>query len=195
MAEADLRLFIAVALPAATIQSCQAVIADARAHSPERGIRWVRTENLHITLRFLGETPPAIVEPVADALRAAVTSLAPFEVRLAGAGAFPADRRPRTLWIGIERGADELGAMAGMLQRSLASLGWPVEDRPFRPHLTIARTDAASGGDGTRAADAMVAAASGWQAGFTAVAATLFRSHLGAGPPRYEPIVEAPLLG
>ncbi len=72
-----------------------------------------------------------------------------FDITLAGAGAFPAGRRPRTLWLGIARGAEELAALVRGLDGPLAPLGWPADARPFRPHLTVARTDAVHGGGGT----------------------------------------------
>jgi 2'-5' RNA ligase len=130
---------------------------------------------------------------VADALRAGVGATQAFQVRLAGGGAFPSAVRPRALWLGIREGAAELAAIAVALEAPLAGLGWPPEGRPFRPHLTVARADAASIADGARAAAALVAAAAGWEAAFDADRVILYRSHLRAGPPVYEPVVEVPL--
>ena len=76
-----------------------------------------------------------------------------FQVALAGAGSFPDRKRPRTLWIGIDEGVESLAALVRNLDAPLEALGWPPEQRPFRPHLTIARTDAAHGGDGLAVAD------------------------------------------
>jgi 2'-5' RNA ligase len=189
------RLFIAVPLPAAALEACRALIDGVRAGPAGRGARWVRTDNLHLTLRFLGATAPERVPAVAAAIRDAAAGRAAFRVRLAGAGAFPSPARPRALWIGIPEGAAGLAAMSSTLGSALAALGWPPEERPFRPHLTVARTDAAPIAVGAGAAVALTEAAAGWEASFDADRIVLFRSHLRAGPPVYEPLAEAPLGG
>ncbi|MEW5989800.1 MAG: RNA 2',3'-cyclic phosphodiesterase [Chloroflexota bacterium] len=187
------RLFVAVPIPPDVGAQVGRVLAEARAELGDEGrrIRWVQLEGLHVTLRFLGPTPADRVPDVAAALERAVTGEAPFEVRLAGAGAFPAAARPRALWLGIRSGADALGRLAEALDAELRAAGWGVEARPFRPHLTIARTDGARAG--SAAAMALEAAASTLDAGFTATAVVLYRSHLGSGPARYEVLREAPL--
>jgi 2'-5' RNA ligase len=106
---------------------------------------------------------------------------------------FPGPRKPRTLWLGIERGTGELGALADALDAPLVPLGWPPDDRPYRPHLTVARLDASSPAQGVALAETLVAEATGWRTGFRADRVVLYRSHLGGGPPRHEPVVEVPL--
>jgi 2'-5' RNA ligase len=187
------RLFVAVPVPPEVAREVGRVIGDARASLGEDGrrIRWVQLEGLHVTLRFLGPTPAARVPDVAAVLDRAVAAEPPFEVRLAGAGAFPAAERPRALWLGINHGADALGRLAAALEAELRDAGWGVEPRPFRPHLTIARTDGARGGPA--AAVALQLAAADLDVGFTAASVVLYRSHLGSGPARYEVLREAPL--
>jgi 2'-5' RNA ligase len=189
------RLFVAVPVPPEALDACRTLIDGVRRGPAGRGARWVRTENLHLTLRFLGDTPADRVPAVAEAVRRAAGGGRAFEVRLAGAGAFPSSGRPRALWLGIVQGAPELGAIASALESPLAELGWPPEDRPFRPHLTVARTDAASIADGARTAADLVAAAGGWTTSFRADRVVLYRSHLRAGPPVYEPVAEVLLDG
>jgi 2'-5' RNA ligase len=126
---------------------------------------------------------------------AAAAGVEPFEVVLAGAGAFPGDRRPRAIWLGIERGAEELGTISRALDAALVLTGMPSDDRPFRPHLTVARTDAAGTSGSLAVADALREAAAGWRVTFTADRVVLYRSHLGGGPPRYEAVHEAQLAG
>jgi 2'-5' RNA ligase len=193
VAEAAHRLFVAVPVPSHALVACRDLIEGVRGGPAGRGARWVRTENLHLTLRFLGATEPGLVPALAEALRAGVGTTPAFRVRLAGAGAFPSAARPRALWLGIQEGAAELAAIAAALEAPLAGLGWPPEGRPFRPHLTVARADAASIADGARAAAALVAAAASWETAFDVDRVTLFRSHLRAGPPVYEPVVEVSL--
>jgi RNA 2',3'-cyclic 3'-phosphodiesterase len=193
VAEGEARLFVAVPLPPEAVAACTTLIDEVRRGPLGRVPRWVQLSNLHLTVRFLGETPPERVTAVAEAVEAAVRDRESFDVVLARAGSFPDGRRPRTLWLGIERGADELGGLATAVGAAIEPLGWPPEDRPYRPHLTVARLDAARGGDGTTVADALRAAARDWRVGFRADRVVLFRSHLGGGPPRHEPLVTVPL--
>lgn len=195
MAEGDQRLFIAVPIPDAAIDACRTLIDGVRAQTDPRGARWVRMDGLHVTLRFLGPTTPALIEPIEAAMRSAAPGHGPFEIDLAGAGAFPEGRRPRALWLGIARGADELAALVRALDDPLAALGWPADSRPFRPHLTVARTDAVHGTGGLAAADALATAADSWSVSFRASSVCLFRSHLGAGAARYERIAQVELAG
>ena len=109
--------------------------------------RWVRVDGLHVTLRFLGPTPDARQQEVGAVVAEAANGIAPFRVALAGAGAFPNQYRPRVLWIGITEGAPELAAISGRINTALAKLGWTPDDRPFQPHLTLARTDGVPGAD------------------------------------------------
>jgi 2'-5' RNA ligase len=189
------RLFIAVPVPPAALDACRALIDGVRAGPAGRGARWVRTDNLHVTLRFLGATPPDRVAPVTAAIHDATAGRPVFRVRLAGAGAFPSPARPRALWIGITEGAADLAAISAALGAALTALGWPPDERPFRPHLTVARTDAAPIAAGTGAAMALTDAAAGWGTSFDADRVVLFRSQLRAGPPVYEPLAEALLEG
>lgn len=193
MAERLDRLFVAVPLPAAAVADCEALVAGVRAGPWGRVPRWVHLPNLHLTVRFLGETPADLVPDVALAVRDAVAPAHAFDVVLAGAGLFPGERKPRTLWLGIERGAGELGALADALDPVLEPLGWPRDERPYRPHLTVARLDASSPRDGNAVAGALREAADGWRTGFRADRVVLYRSHLGGGPPRHEAIVEVVL--
>jgi RNA 2',3'-cyclic 3'-phosphodiesterase len=189
------RLFVAVPLPPDAVADCAALIDVVRG-GPVGGIpRWVHVPNLHLTVRFLGATAPAVVDAVADAVEGAASGQTAFDVVLAGAGSFPGTGKVRTLWLGIERGADELGTLARRVDEAVAPLGWAHDDRPYRPHLTVARLDAASRADGVAAAGALTAAAAGWRTAFPADELVLFRSHLGAARPRYEPIRRVPLRG
>jgi 2'-5' RNA ligase len=143
-------------------------------------------------MRFLGATAPDRIPDVVAAAEAAVAGLAEIEVRLAGAGAFPSAGRPRVVWLGIQHGAPGLAHLARRLGEELAARGWPADDRPFRAHLTLGRSDGILG-----AADAVAAleiAARDLDAAWTADRLVVYRSVLGHGPPQYEPLAAA-LLG
>ena len=187
------RLFVAVPVPADVGAAIGGVIDEARQALGDeiRRIRWVQLAGLHITLRFLGPTPRARVGEVAAALDLAADGIPAFDVRFGGAGSFPTPDRPRALWLGIVEGAEPLGRIAAAFEEALSSAGWPVESRPFRPHMTVARTDGAREGPG--AAVSLARAVGALDAAFRADRVILYRSHLGAGPAKYEPLHTAPL--
>jgi len=193
VAERPDRLFVAVPLPPEPLAACQALIDGVRAGPLGDVPRWVHVANLHLTVRFLGETPPDLTPDAALAVRDALEGFRAFDVVLAGAGSFPEARKPRALWLGIAQGAAELGTLADALDPALEPLGWPRDDRPYRPHLTVARLDRSSISSSEVIADELRSAAAGWQTSFRADRVVFFRSHLGGGAPRYESLVEVAL--
>jgi RNA 2',3'-cyclic 3'-phosphodiesterase len=192
---AALRLFIAVGLPEPTLRACSELLARVGGAPTTTGassaVRWVRHEGLHLTLRFLGATPTHRVPELTRVTTEVAAAAGPFDVTLHGGGTFPDPRRPRVLWVGVTSGHDQLARLAGRLSSPLAELGWPPEDRPFRAHLTVARADGSPAA--AHAAGQLIDAAADWRAAFRADHLTLYRSVLGHGPARYEPLVEAPL--
>ena len=181
------RLFVAVPIPEVVAARIGDVVGDVREGLGPDGqrVRWVQMEGLHVTIRFLGPTAPDRVDAVAAAVTAAAAVIErPFEVRIGGAGSFPDPARPRALWLGIRAGSDALGRLAAAVTTELAADGWALEERPFRPHLTIARTDGVHAG--AEAGQRLVAAAAELDLAFDADRVVLYRSHLGRGPARYE---------
>ena len=188
------RLFVAVPLPAEAAAAVIEVVDAVRAMPLPvgmRDVRWVRMDGLHLTLRFLGPTPPDRLTPTTEAVLAAAAMTTPIPLAIAGAGTFPAGPRPRTLWLGLTTGVPELTELAAALDSALAGAGWPVDGRPVRPHLTLARSDGMAAGPlvAGRLAAAMV------DRSIEAVADTvvLFESVTGGGPARYVPIASAGL--
>ncbi len=153
--------------------------------------RWVRVEGLHVTLRFLGPTPDMRQQEVGAVVAEAARGVAPFQIVLSGGGAFPNQYRPRVLWIGIGDGARELAGIAGRINGELARLGWTPDDRPFNPHLTLARTDGVIGADGYAAK--LLEEARDVRLSWTADRLVLYRSQVGHGATRYEALSEAVL--
>src|SRR5229473_4943299 len=101
--------------------------------------RWVRPESLHITLKFIGEQPPGRVEAITERLRRVESNA--FEIRAGGYGFFPTAKAPRVFWIRIHAGP-QLTELAESIDMATAELGVPREDRPYSPHLTLARAGA-----------------------------------------------------
>lgn len=103
-----------------------------------------RSEGMHVTLKFLGDIEEGSVDEIVGLLRRSVSGFTPFEVKAAGAGAFPNLRNPRVFWVGLEDGGF-LSRIAGSVDESLSTLGFPRENRPFTPHVTIARVKSSFG--------------------------------------------------
>jgi 2'-5' RNA ligase len=104
----------------------------------DRGVRPVRPEQLHLTLRFLGDTEEDMVPDLQALMAQSVEGVGPFHLAFEGVGAFPNARRPRVVWIGLG-GAEPLMGVARRLEEGLVELGWKREKRGFRPHATVAR--------------------------------------------------------
>ena len=189
------RLFVAVPVAEevrAAVGELMAAVAGAPIAERVFGQpRWVRVDGLHLTLRFLGATPDERQPALAGAIAAAAKGVAPFRVVLSGGGAFPNPYRPRVLWIGIGEGEEQLADLVHRLDDQLAPLGWPPQEHPFAPHLTLARTDGVPGADehARRLADAAREVRLSWQAD----SLVLYKSIVGHGPARYEVLDEAPL--
>jgi 2'-5' RNA ligase len=101
--------------------------------------RWTPPPRWHLTLLFLGAVPAALLAPLTSAVGPAVAGTAPMSLQLAGAGRFGSRRRPTVYWAGLSGNVDELAALAARLAAAARALGLPVEDRPFRAHLTVGR--------------------------------------------------------
>ena len=101
------------------------------------GVRWVDSEGIHLTLKFLGDIDPALVEDVLRAMEQAASGTLPFQVHLNGLGVFPNLRRPRVLWAGVGGDMDALGALQEKVEAAMEGLAFPRERRAFSPHLTL----------------------------------------------------------
>ena len=160
------------------LESCAAIAPD---------FRWSVAENLHITLRFVGSVDRALVEGVADRLTPQAGP--PFEVALGDVGQFRRSRLARVIWLGLTRGADELRALAGLVESECQAAGLEKEPRAFQPHITLARArrrDGAALPDLPRLPDLPP-----WPAGEL----VLYWSHLGKRGAVHEPIRRIPLAG
>ena len=100
-------------------------------------LKLVKPENIHVTLRFLGDITPEMVEQIHGEMEQ--TQFAPFEVKIKGTGAFPNLKRISVVWAGIRQGANELKAIFDQLEPRLQTLGFKPDYKGFSPHLTIAR--------------------------------------------------------
>jgi 2'-5' RNA ligase len=131
------RIFIAVEM-SAQLQHDVAALQEKMRTSGVR-LRWVKPHNMHFTLRFLGDIPAAQVARAAVATRQAAGGIEPFDVVVAGLGAFPTFDRPQVVWLGTKSGGEDLERLAAALDAQLSRAGFAPEDRVFRAHLTLGR--------------------------------------------------------
>jgi len=143
-----MRIFIALDLDDAIRERIDRFIDGVRGFVPDA--RWVLPQSLHITLKFIGEKPAAIVDDIKRAL--AGVELARFDLSLKGYGFFPTAKSARVFWLGIESGP-QLLELAKTVDRVTSALGIPKEDRVFSPHLTLARGGGNSAAPGWRKGD------------------------------------------
>jgi 2'-5' RNA ligase len=102
------------------------------------GVRWVRADHLHITLRFLGDVEEQQATSLMEGLES-LAEVAPFRFNLAGVGAFPDRKRPRVIWTGIALGKQQVVALAEKVEGIVESCGFPSEPKRFSPHVTLGR--------------------------------------------------------
>ncbi len=189
----NLRLFVALEPPEPTRRRIAAAQAALRALAGRHAddVRWVDPARMHLTLQVRGAVPEERLEAVREAVAAAAATGRPLRLEVRGAGAFPSPRRARVVFGALAGDVDGLGALAGALSRALGPVGFPGDSRPFSPHLTYGR--ARDGRGATGLGGAIAGAASGEGVPWHAEEVVLFRSHLGPGVARHEPLGSFPL--
>jgi RNA 2',3'-cyclic 3'-phosphodiesterase len=194
MPEEILRTFIAIELDEPLHIALRSVQEKLKRQTPPGSVKWVDPEGMHLTLKFLGDTPASRIPKIEAALRAACTGLEPFEVSVEGRGCFPDFRRPRVIWVAVRTKGARLTRLQEAVERTVAPLGWPTEERPFSPHLTLGRVN--------KNADARLAAAAGQAVEQTVVeligvqrvtAVNLIQSDLRPTGAVYSPLLQIPL--
>lgn len=186
-----IRAFVAVPVEAGVERAAE-LLEQVRVRCDRAGLRanWVRPENLHLTLAFLGGVEPSRIEAIAAAL-APLSAHPSFAVELRGVGRFPPGGKPRVLWMGVGGGADRLEAIASEVAERLAPLGFSPDRRPFHPHFTLARVKRA-----TRRVDDVLDHFREAEGGVTRVSELmLFQSLTRPEGPEYTPLARVPLLG
>jgi len=185
----SIRTFVAVEMAPEVRDAAVAVIDDLR--QAEADVKWVARENMHLTLQFLGQVPADTINDVCLAVSEAVAGCEPFDLEIRGLGAFPNARRPRTIWLGVAAGREELAAVQKRAQKALKKLGFKPEDRPFSPHLTIGRVR-----EGTPALAERLAGRADESYGRSPITeVVVFSSQLSPSGPTHTPLCRAPLGG
>lgn len=137
-----MRTFVAIELP----ESIQSVLSDIQRElkRTDADVRWVRPENIHLTLKFLGTIKENMVRDITDVLQKASGNFRTFALTVSGVGVFPNMRSPRVVWVGTDQ-SDKLIDLQRDIEEGLASLGFEREKRKFAAHLTLGRFKSAHG--------------------------------------------------
>ncbi|MBU4288720.1 MAG: RNA 2',3'-cyclic phosphodiesterase [Proteobacteria bacterium] len=132
-----IRTFIAFKLPKNIISYIRKIQEDIKSYAFK--VRWVNLENIHITLKFLGNINYTDIERISETIITSVNGYAPISLEVKGAGVFPNIKRPRVIWVGITGEIKKLTGIQKDIEQNLEKLGFPPEKRPFKGHLTLGR--------------------------------------------------------
>jgi 2'-5' RNA ligase len=134
-----MRLFIAIPLPESLLKRLADVQYRLQGKVPHQSVRWARSEGVHLTLKFLGDTPTEKVPTITEALTVVGRNAPPCALVVEELGCFPNLRRPRVLWVGVNEPTGRLEALQKAVEEATTSLGYKPERHSFTPHLTLGR--------------------------------------------------------
>jgi RNA 2',3'-cyclic 3'-phosphodiesterase len=182
----DYRLFIAVPIPEPVKMEIERAQAELRRDVPAEGIRWTRSEQFHLTLRFLGNVESGHVEALSEKLRVACERFAPLRLRAERIGFFPTDRNPRVIWAGLEETGGRLLELRQAVESAVSGFVPEEDARRFEGHVTLGRVKFISRPEAeqlvARARDLGSRVFGEWMAGQV----ELIRSVLGSGGSQYD---------
>ena len=187
-----MRTFIAIELPE-NIKGALAQLQE-KLKAAKADVKWVEPQNIHLTLKFLGEIDEGKLEKIRKILEDISGDNLAFQIRLGAVGAFPKMHFPRVLWVGIDKGDIETRKIAAALEEKTAKIGIPKEERAFSSHITIGRTK--SDLNRQQLVEGLKKMESNWEGKnleFSVTKITLYKSTLGPGGPVYEALKEATL--
>ena len=187
-----IRTFVAVEIPLETKDKARRAIAAMDTTSAK--VKWVDPTHLHWTLKFLGDVDILETPAICEAVGRAVEPLAAFDVEAHGVGAFPDSRRPRTVWIGMQHGSEQMIELHDAIEFELAKLGYRSENRRFLPHLTIGRVRQSP--EGIDELGDLIDRHAEYDAGVSLVEeVVVYSSQLSREGPTYDPLCHLELKG
>ena len=184
-----MRLFVAINFPADVRDALYGATQPLRDAAP-RGVGWLKPEGIHLTLKFLGDVDEARVGTVVELLAAVAARHAPVRIVVGGVGAFPSLARPRVVWVGVEA-TPRLELLQHDVESACATLGFEVEGRAFRPHVTLGRVRPRADGGALRALQA-AADRTAPSADVLATTLDLMHSTLMPGGARHDAVARLP---
>ena len=189
-----IRSFIAVNIGINALRAIADEQSGLRRKVGERGgdVRWVAPQNLHVTLRFLGQVTEPMVAAIQDGLEPVVKTIAPFEVTAAGLGVFPDELHPRVVWVGLREEGGALARLHGATSEVLVRMGFNPDDKPFTSHVTLGRV---KGGDSAALAACVAESGDRTYGAFTVREIACYRSDLRPTGADYHVLWRLPLGG
>jgi len=192
--KAIIRSFIAIDLAPEVIGRIADLIGELKLRLQGLPLRWVPADNIHLTLKFLGEVSASNIQVIGSMMQAAADHFASFEMSVGGIGMFPDGKYPRVIWLGVEA-LPALFEIQRMLDHETAMLGYPAEAQPFAPHLTIGRVARGATGQESKKIGHLLAMETVGFLGVTAVEKVhLYRSDLKPAGPEYQIMFSAALI-
>jgi 2'-5' RNA ligase len=134
-----IRAFIAVPLPAKLLEELGRVQRRLELQVPPRSVRWVRASGIHLTLKFLGDTPTDKLPGIKAALATVARHAPKCTFTVGNLGCFPKPQRPRVVWVGVQESTGKLAALQDAIEEAVSVFGYPPEGRGFTAHLTLGR--------------------------------------------------------
>jgi 2'-5' RNA ligase len=188
------RLFIAIELPSSVLAQLAEIQEHLNKRTPPGTVRWVNPDGIHLTLKFLGDVSVTKRDSLEKALLKAVEGHKPFTLSTGSLGCFPNANRPRVAWISLQNQVEALTALRDAVERLIAPLGYPTEDRPFSPHLTLGRVKREASRNNIQRLGELITTsptppAQRWQV----TSVSLIRSELRPTGAVYTPLFHAPL--
>jgi len=182
-----MRTFIAIEIPKEIQLQLENVVKRLRA-SRAGGVRWVAPGNVHLTLKFIGETEPQNLTTLSDLLREIARRYQPMDLGIGGLGCFPNNKRPRVIWVGLDI-PSQIQDLHREIEAAAEQIGCPPEGRGFSPHLTLGRVQkSANREEIENIANALAAVKADDLGRFLAPGFTLYRSDLRSTGPIYTPL-------
>jgi 2'-5' RNA ligase len=172
------RAFIAIELPR-SVRAALARLQDGLKASRTTSVKWVDPEGIHLTIKFLGNIDAGEIPELSELLREAVKGIAPFNLKLENAGAFPNIRAPRVVWVGVGGETEHLLALHKKVEQALIPRGFTPDNRAFSPHLTLGRVrEGAQPNELRRLGEGIAASETGEELSFSVNSLNLMRSQL-----------------
>jgi 2'-5' RNA ligase len=188
-----LRLFVAIELPGSVLSALTQLQHQLQRDPALANLRWVRPEGIHLTLKFLGETPAERQRAIEAAIANAASAQEPFELGLGRLGSFGSKQAPRVLWVDLTGDTQRLAQVQTHVEAELANAGFPPENRRFSPHLTLARIHPNRAREAAGALQQAIENTTVPLVTFTAEAVSFMKSDLRPGGAVYTRLFEAPL--
>jgi 2'-5' RNA ligase len=191
-----IRTFIAIELDESIKDGLTRLQERLKGKAPRGSVRWVRSEGIHLTLKFLGDVPADQIGEITEALQESCQSFAPFSLSCGGLGCFPNLKRPRVVWVGVQEETGTLAQLQKAIEKNVAPLGYPPEKRKFSPHLTLGRVQRrVSPGDLRRLGELVGASEIGTLGQMKVHSVNLMRSDLRPSGAVYTQLAEVELKG